>query len=99
MSILQELIASLPDDAPTRSLLVGVHWTVVCIQHCGLAATLLDDHLPFIAKLLGQVHQLWVIERRPPKANTSPKRPPTYYRKRTLLPSLVRRSSIIPSIA
>jgi hypothetical protein len=45
MTILDVLIASLPDDVPVRTVLVGVHWTVVCSRQCGMAATLLSSHL------------------------------------------------------
>jgi uncharacterized protein len=31
-------------DAPIRSVLVGAHWTVVCSRHCGMAATLVNNH-------------------------------------------------------
>lgn len=44
MNIIAALIASLPDDAPVRSVLVGAHWTVVCSHHCGMAATLMSSH-------------------------------------------------------
>ncbi len=44
MSILDDLLSNLSMDAPVRSVLVGAHWTVVCSRHCGMAATLLDDH-------------------------------------------------------
>jgi len=44
MKILNALIASLPDDTPIRSVLIGVHWTVVCSRHCGMAATLISSH-------------------------------------------------------
>ena len=40
MSLIDELIASLPDDAAVTSVRVGVHWTAVCSRHCGLASTL-----------------------------------------------------------
>ncbi len=45
MSILDDLLNSLSVDAPVRSVLVGAHWTVVCSRHCGLAATLMGDHV------------------------------------------------------
>ncbi|HUI90312.1 MAG TPA: DUF364 domain-containing protein [Anaerolineales bacterium] len=45
MTILDELIASLPGDVPVRSVPPGVHWTVVCSRRCGMAATLLSEHL------------------------------------------------------
>lgn len=44
MNLLEDLIGSLPDDVPVRSVLVGVHWTVVCSRHCGMASTLASDH-------------------------------------------------------
>ncbi len=40
MSILDDLLARLPDDVAVRSVLVGAHWTVVCSSHCGLASTI-----------------------------------------------------------
>jgi hypothetical protein len=44
MAILDDLLASLPgEDVPVRSVLVGVHWTLVCSRHCGLASTLSGD--------------------------------------------------------
>ena len=43
MTILHDLIASLPEDAPVRSVLVGQRWTVVCSLCCGLSATLTSD--------------------------------------------------------
>ncbi|HUH96356.1 MAG TPA: DUF364 domain-containing protein [Anaerolineales bacterium] len=45
MKILEALIASLPEDAPVRSVLIGVHWTVVCSRRCGMAATLVSPQL------------------------------------------------------
>lgn len=42
MTVLDDLLASLPPDAPVRSILVGAHWTIVCSRHAGLAATLMD---------------------------------------------------------
>jgi len=42
--ILDELLASLPDDnTPVRSMMVGAHWTAVCSRHCGLATTIIGD--------------------------------------------------------
>ncbi len=40
MTILGDLLSSLPGDEPVRSVLVGVHWTVVCSRYCGMASTL-----------------------------------------------------------
>ncbi len=42
MTILDDLLANLPPDAPVRSILVGAHWTIVCSRHAGLASTLMD---------------------------------------------------------
>jgi hypothetical protein len=39
-----DLLDVLKVDMPVRSVLVGVHWTVVCSKHCGMAATLMDQH-------------------------------------------------------
>jgi uncharacterized protein (DUF4213/DUF364 family) len=44
MNILDDLLATLPNDALVRSVMVGAHWTVVCSRYCGLAATLMDNH-------------------------------------------------------
>ncbi len=43
-TILDNLLSHLTDDVPVRSVLVGVHWTVVCSRHCGMAATLMSSH-------------------------------------------------------
>jgi len=43
MSILSDLLHSLPEDTPVRSVTVGAHWTAVCSRHCGLASTLMAD--------------------------------------------------------
>ena len=44
MTILDDLMASLPDEAPVRSVLVGERWTVVCSRQCGISATLRSNH-------------------------------------------------------
>jgi len=44
MKILDELLASIPDDIPARSVLIGAHWTVVCSRHCGMATSLMSNH-------------------------------------------------------
>jgi uncharacterized protein (DUF4213/DUF364 family) len=41
MDIVEELLSSLPEDQPVRSVLVGAHWTVVCSRHCGMSTTML----------------------------------------------------------
>lgn len=43
MNLLNDLLDSLDCDAPVRTVLVGVHWTVVCSRFCGLASTLIDN--------------------------------------------------------
>ncbi len=51
MNLLDDLLASLPqDDVPVRTVLVGVHWTLVCCEAspagglcCGLASTLTGE--------------------------------------------------------
>ncbi len=41
MSILEELLESLPKQpVPVRRVIIGVHWTLVCSQSCGLGSTL-----------------------------------------------------------
>ncbi len=43
MPILDDLLASLTQDAPVRSVLVGAHWTLVCSRYGGLASTLMGS--------------------------------------------------------
>ena len=43
MKILNDLLDSLSIDAPVRTVLVGVHWTVVCSRFCGMASTSTSD--------------------------------------------------------
>lgn len=40
MDVLSDLLSSLTGDEPVRSVLVGVHWTVVCSRYCGMASTM-----------------------------------------------------------
>jgi uncharacterized protein (DUF4213/DUF364 family) len=44
MSLLDDLLSELRMDTPVHAVLIGAHWTVVCSRHCGMAATLMDDH-------------------------------------------------------
>ncbi|MFZ5818680.1 MAG: Rossmann-like domain-containing protein [Chloroflexota bacterium] len=44
MSLLRDLISSVREDASVRSILVGVHWVVVCSRSCGMAAAIRADH-------------------------------------------------------
>ncbi|HZD57968.1 MAG TPA: DUF364 domain-containing protein [Anaerolineales bacterium] len=43
MTILEDLLDDIQEDAPVRSIWVGAHWTAVCSRHCGLASTLLSE--------------------------------------------------------
>jgi uncharacterized protein (DUF4213/DUF364 family) len=43
MNLLNDLIASIREDAPLRSILVGAHWTVVGSRSCGMASTILGN--------------------------------------------------------
>lgn len=65
-SILDDLIASLPDDrTPVRSVTVGAHWTAVCSRHCGLATTIIGekphDHAT-IVRDAGRLHLMTAQE-------------------------------------
>jgi len=40
MDILSDLLASLPRNESVREVFVGVHWTVVCTRHCGMASSI-----------------------------------------------------------
>jgi uncharacterized protein (DUF4213/DUF364 family) len=57
-SIVDELIATLPADVAVKSVRVGVHWTAVCSQHCGLASTLTGNqpHGHDKVRDVGQLH-------------------------------------------
>jgi uncharacterized protein len=58
-NILDDLLSSLTDDFPVGYVLVGVHWTVVCSRHCGMASTLASDHLHGHEQVhdVGRLHQ------------------------------------------
>jgi uncharacterized protein len=57
-TILEELIESITDDYPVRSILIGVHWTVVCSRYCGMAATqALASHGEGHVRDSGRLHQ------------------------------------------
>jgi hypothetical protein len=59
MNILNDLLDSLDMDAPVRTVLVGVHWTVVCSRFCGLASTFTGDkpHGHDSARSVGHLHE------------------------------------------
>lgn len=58
MHILNDLLSNLHNDAPVRSILVGVHWTVVCSRNCGMAATLMSNapHAHATVREVGYLH-------------------------------------------
>lgn len=60
MDIISELLSTLTEDEPVRSVLVGAHWTVVCSRGCGLASTLLGDkpHGHEKVREVGRLHQM-----------------------------------------
>jgi uncharacterized protein (DUF4213/DUF364 family) len=59
MNVLDDLLSGLDMDAPIRTVLVGVHWTVICSRFCGLASTFTGDkphgHVPVHA--VGHLHE------------------------------------------
>jgi uncharacterized protein (DUF4213/DUF364 family) len=44
MSLINDLIDNLQEDAPVRSVMVGLHWVVVCSRFCGMASTIPGEH-------------------------------------------------------
>lgn len=63
-AIVDTLLSSLSRDAPVRQVLIGLHWTVVCSRHCGMAATLFSDQPHGDAPLpaIGHLHEKTVLE-------------------------------------
>ena len=59
MSILDDLLGSLMNDAPIRHVLIGVHWTLVCSRRCGLASTLTNGmpHGHAAVRDVGSLHE------------------------------------------
>jgi uncharacterized protein (DUF4213/DUF364 family) len=59
MKLLNDILASLHEDAQVRSVLVGAHWTVVCSRGCGLASTVVGDkpHGHEKVRDVGRLHQ------------------------------------------
>jgi uncharacterized protein (DUF4213/DUF364 family) len=43
MTLIDQLLAGLTEDAALRCVLVGAHWTAVCSRRCGLASTIIGD--------------------------------------------------------
>jgi len=64
MELLNDLIASIDEDAPVRSILVGAHWIVVCSRHCGMASTILGDkpHGHEKVRDVGHLHERSALE-------------------------------------
>jgi uncharacterized protein (DUF4213/DUF364 family) len=58
MTILDDLLGSVPEDAPVRSVLVGAHCTAVCSRRCGLASTLMGclPHGEDMVRDVGRLH-------------------------------------------
>jgi len=44
MNLLDDLINSIHEDAPVRSVLIGANWVVVCSRFCGMASALRGEH-------------------------------------------------------
>jgi uncharacterized protein len=59
MSILDDLLGSLTQDEPVRSLLIGVHWTMVSSRYTGLASTMMgkEPHGHDSIKGIGHLHE------------------------------------------
>ena len=60
MEILSALLKLMPKEpVPVRKVLVGVHWVLVCSQHCGLASTLVnvEPHGHSRVRDVGMLHQ------------------------------------------
>jgi uncharacterized protein (DUF4213/DUF364 family) len=57
-SVIEDLIAVLPDDVTVKSVPVGVHWTAVSSRYCGLASTLVGHQPHGHAKVrdVGRLH-------------------------------------------
>lgn len=58
MTILDDLLASLREDAPVRSVTVGARYTAVCSRRCGLASTLTscEPHGEETVRDVGRLH-------------------------------------------
>ena len=58
MTVLDDLLDALHEDAPIHSIVVGAYWTLVCSRYGGLAATLRPDHAHGEARVreVGRLH-------------------------------------------
>jgi uncharacterized protein len=60
MALLSALLETLPiNPIPVRSVIIGVHWTLVCSKHSGLGSTLTDEgpHGHSAVRDVGFLHQ------------------------------------------
>jgi uncharacterized protein (DUF4213/DUF364 family) len=59
-TVLEDLLGTLSEDVPVRSVLVGAHWTAVSSRYCGLASTVLEekphDHSRARVRDVGRLH-------------------------------------------
>jgi uncharacterized protein (DUF4213/DUF364 family) len=65
MSVLDDLLASLKEDAPVQEVRICVHWTAVVSRHCGLASTTREErHLHGHAAVrgVGSLHERSALE-------------------------------------
>jgi hypothetical protein len=60
MKILESILNSLPHEiVPVEKVVIGVHWTVVCSNHCGLSSTMTEcgPHGHSRLKDVGHLHK------------------------------------------
>ncbi len=64
MTIIDQLLAGITEDAALRCVLVGAHWTAVCSRRCGLASTIIGDkpHGHSAVHDVGQLHLKSALE-------------------------------------
>lgn len=65
MSVLDDLLASLKEDAPVKEVRVCVHWTAVVSRNCGLASTTRDEGHPHghvSVRGVGSLHERSALE-------------------------------------
>lgn len=65
MSVLDDLLASLVEDAPVSEVRTCVHWTAVVSKHCGLASTLHYEQHPhghMVVRGVGGLHERSALE-------------------------------------
>ena len=65
MSVLDDLLASLKEDARVKEVRACVHWTAVVSKHCGLASTTRDEGHPHghvSVRGVGSLHERSALE-------------------------------------